>query len=67
MSTAAIRQRVAKLEIMRDAGAARQHVIEARSEDEAERKEAELIASGAARPNDLFVVIRRFAAEDLAA
>jgi len=52
---------------MKDAGAARQHVIEARSEDEAGRKQAELIASGAARPNDLFVVIRRFALADLAA
>lgn len=67
MSTAGIRQRVAKLESMKDAGAARQHVIEARSEDEADRKQAELIASGTARPNDLFVVIRRFALTDLAA
>lgn len=67
MSTAGIRQRVAKLESVRDAGAARQHLIEARSEDEAKCKEAELIASGAARQNDLFIVIRRFAAEDFAA
>ncbi|UZF90409.1 hypothetical protein [Bosea sp. NBC_00550] len=66
MSTAGIRQRVAKLESVRDAGAARQHLIEARSED-AKCKEAELIASGAARQNDLFIVIRRFAAEDFAA
>ncbi|AMJ61979.1 hypothetical protein [Bosea sp. PAMC 26642] len=67
MSIVGIRQRVSKLETSQDSKGRRQHVLEAFTEEEADRKQAELIASGVARPNDLFVIIRRFALKDLAA
>ena len=60
MSIVGIKQRVAKLETVQDSKGMRQHVLEAFTDEEADRKQAELIAGGAARPNDLFVIMRRF-------
>ena len=62
MSIVGIKQRVAKLETGRDRKGMGKHVLEAFTDEEAERKQAGLIADGLARPNDLFVILRRFSA-----
>jgi hypothetical protein len=67
MSIGGIRQRVAKLETVRDSKGMRQHVLEAFTDEEAERKQAGLIADGVARSNDFFIILRRFAAPNLKA
>lgn len=66
MSIFGIKQRVGKLETAQDSNGTHHHVLEAFTVEEAEQKQVELITSGIAPPNDLFVVIRRFALHEQA-